>query len=68
MFSEKKEGDRLSRLGEESSLELKSRRGKEIRMDPARSGLVDGNKGRAFPPDGFGFFWKQNRSSLRRLE
>lgn len=37
-------------------------------MGPARSGLVDVNKGRAFPPDGFGFFWKQNRLSLRRLE
>lgn len=59
VFSEEKEGDRLTRLGEESCLELKSRRGKEIRMDPARSGLVDGNKERAFPPGGFGFFWKQ---------
>lgn len=37
-------------------LELKSRRRKEVRMGPARSGLVDVNKGRAFPPDGFGFF------------
>lgn len=30
---------------------------------------MDVSKGRAFPPDGFGFFWKQNRSSSpRRLE
>lgn len=42
-------------------LELKSKRRKEVRMGPARSALVDINKGRAFPPDGFGSFWKQNR-------
>lgn len=43
--SQRRRGDRLSSLGGDSCLELKSRRGKEMRTDSARSGLVDVNRG-----------------------
>lgn len=59
-FSEERVGDRLSRPGEGGHPEPKSRRGKEVRMGPARGGLVDVNREKGGPSHlrGFGFFLK----------
>lgn len=44
-LSEEKVRDRLSRLAEGSYFELRSRRGREVRANPSRSGLLNVTQG-----------------------